>query len=316
MVIQMTVELYQKLYYLSFSNEEEADTLLQQIIETFNEAMSLKKTVVCLKSSSGYSTVASCGDNEIMENYRRYIVYNSLREEAGELFLVPQENTCFSVHEEKMLNAFLNQLAVILDRLTYREAEISLFKELNKYKQLVSTDKLTGLYNRHHFEEAVEIMEKRKQYPISLVFVDVDGLKIINDYLGHKYGDLALKQTAALLKKTFRENDLVARMGGDEFVIALPYTQYKSAEMRCKSLLSTLKLYNKERNTPPLSFSVGIATTDGGETINNLLHIADQEMYKQKQKDQLKSGSFLRSRCLSIMSEANSVVQQQCMLQL
>lgn len=318
MVIRMTEELCRKLYYLSFSNEKVTSTVIAQIIETFNQAMSLKKTAVYLKSSEGHQIVASSGDNEAMESIReegfRYIINNCRGKEIGELYVLPWNNTCFPMSEEKMLNALINQLAGLLDRLVPEEAETCLHKEVDRYKQLLTIDRLTGLYNRYLFEETIDKIEKEKNYPVSLVFVDVDGLKIINDYLGHKYGDMALKETALLLKKTFRENDLVARVGGDEFAVLLPFTQRKSAEMRCKSLIDALKLYNKEKRIPPLSFSVGVATTSGLEPIRELFHLADLEMYKQKQKNLLKYGNFLRSRCLSISTQVETTVQHQCLL--
>jgi|GEM_PF-2398353 len=318
MVIRMTEELCRKLYYLSFSNEKVTGTVIAQIIETFNQAMALKKTVVCLKSSDCHQIVASSGHDEIMENIRqegfRYSINNYRGKEIGELYVVPWENTCFSLSEEKMLNALINQLAGLLERLVPPEADACLFEEVDRYKQLLTIDKLTGVYNRYQFEETMDKIEREKHYPVSLVFVDVDGLKIINDYLGHKYGDMALKETALLLKKAFRENDLVARVGGDEFAILLPFTQRKIAEMRCKSLTEALKLYNKENNIPPLSFSVGVATTSGLETIREIFHLADLEMYKQKQKNLLKYGNFLRSRCLSISTEVGTTLQHQCLL--
>ncbi|MBS4031596.1 MAG: GGDEF domain-containing protein [Clostridiales bacterium] len=314
----MTEELCRKLYYLSFSNEKVTGTVIAQIIETFNQAMALKKTVVCLKSSDCHQIVASSGHDEIMENIRqegfRYSINNYRGKEIGELYVVPWENTCFSLSEEKMLNALINQLAGLLERLVPPEADACLFEEVDRYKQLLTIDKLTGVYNRYQFEETMDKIEREKHYPVSLVFVDVDGLKIINDYLGHKYGDMALKETALLLKKAFRENDLVARVGGDEFAILLPFTQRKIAEMRCKSLTEALKLYNKENNIPPLSFSVGVATTSGLETIREIFHLADLEMYKQKQKNLLKYGNFLRSRCLSISTEVGTTLQHQCLL--
>lgn len=318
MVIRMTEELCRKLYYLSFCNEEINSTVISQIIETFNQAMALKKTVVCLKSPECHQIVASSGYNDTLESIRqegfKYVINNCRGKEIGELYIVPRENTCFSLSEEKMLNALINQLAGLLDHLVLQEAEICLYKEVDKYKQLLTIDKLTGLYNRYHFEETIDQIERGRHYPFSLVFVDVDGLKIINDYLGHKYGDLALKETASLLKKTFRGNDFIARVGGDEFAILLPYTQRNSAEIRCKALGDALKLYNKENNIPPLSFSVGVATTSGLETIRELFHLADLEMYKQKQKNLLKYGNFLRSRCLLISTELASTVQHQCLL--
>lgn len=311
----VTEELCRKLYCLSFSNEEEPGKVLVKIVDAFNEGMNLKKTDVVLKSADDYSVVASSEGHQVSANIRqiRYPIY-SRGQEVGELRLLVGEKSKLLTSEEKLFKAFINQLADILDSMVPKEPEAFPFKEVSRYKRLLETDKLTGLSNRHHFEETIEIIKKEKQYPVSLIFVDVDGLKIINDYLGHTYGDLALKQTSELLKSAFRGHDLVARVGGDEFVILLPFTQRKSAEMRCKLLLDALKAYNQKGNIPPLSFSAGIAVTDGSIAVHDLLHLADKEMYKQKQKNALRYCNFLRSRCLAVTKNSEISLQQPAML--
>lgn len=107
-------------------------------------------------------------------------------------------------------------------------------KELNRSSSLVDYDFLTGLYNRHGFTKEAEkffeelkkpakIKERRKFFfkNFSIVFIDLDNLKIINDEYGHKAGDKALKMAATVFKKSLRDLDLAARWGGDEFIIGL-----------------------------------------------------------------------------------------------
>ncbi len=296
----MTDNLFEQLYYSSFSSEE-PETIITNVITTLNEMMGCRRTSVYLNSSEGLSFVASsdCHDCASKEG-SRFPIKNRTGRKIGELLIVPALSD-FTYNQEKMLRTIIYQLAGLLDRLMVKEADV--FEEINRYKKLLTVDKLTGLYNRYHFEELITQLEDEKCFPVSVIVADIDGQKIINDLLGHKYGDLALIEAASMFKKTFRENDFIARIGGDEFVILLPFTQQKIAEARSRSLLEVLSSYNNSKNIPPLSFSLGIAEATCNNTLRDACHLADLKMYQHKQKKSLKSQHFLRMRCLDISRE-------------
>ena len=92
----------------------------------------------------------------------------------------------------------------------------------DRLRFLSTHDVLTGLYNRAFFEEETTRMERGRHYPISVLMVDVDHLKITNDRRGHAAGDSLLRRAAAVLRAAFRTEDVVARIGGDEFAVLLP----------------------------------------------------------------------------------------------
>jgi diguanylate cyclase (GGDEF)-like protein/PAS domain S-box-containing protein len=150
-------------------------------------------------------------------------------------------------------------------------------------------DELTGLYNRRGFSTLGQQQLKtadRAKSKMLLLFADFDELKRINDALGHSEGDLALIEIASALKETFRESDIIARIGGDEFVVLAIETDGASAEILTTRLQENLEARNaKEDRRYKLSLSVGIARYDPKHpcSIDELLARADRLMYEQKQ---------------------------------
>lgn len=151
------------------------------------------------------------------------------------------------------------------------------------------TDELTGLYNRRRFfvltEQCLKVAIRAKKRSL-LFYIDMDDLKWINDHCGHNGGDQALIDLASILKKTFRESDIIARIGGDEFVVLLEST-VENDEILITRLYENMKDYNaKESRRYKLSISVGAAQFDPENpiSIDELLSKADTLMYAQKRK--------------------------------
>jgi len=142
-------------------------------------------------------------------------------------------------------------------------------------------DKLTGLYNRRFYEEEIIRLDTERNLPISIVMGDVNGLKLTNDAFGHGKGDELLKKAAAVIQSAFRSDDIIARWGGDEFVILLPKTKTEEAEEIVKRVE---KMCSKEYvNDINLSISFGWDTkirTD--EDILKVLKSAEDYMYSHK----------------------------------
>lgn len=142
-------------------------------------------------------------------------------------------------------------------------------------------DKLTGLYNRTFYEEELSRVEKSRLFPVSIFMLDVDGLKAINDVHGHPAGDEILRRTAQVLLDSFRSEDLVARIGGDEFIVLLPRTNADDAHKALKRIHHILELNNK--NKPDiLNISIGIATCEKQGSLADTVKQADDRMYLDK----------------------------------
>ncbi len=117
-----------------------------------------------------------------------------------------------------------------------------------------------------------------------MLFVDLDGLKTINDSFGHRAGDEALIQVAALLAKGIRRGDVVARIGGDEFGILLEQASAASAQetaTRLSNLIGGCD-FDHEGNALPLSVAIGLAMIEAGDTAEAIMARADEEMYRRK----------------------------------
>jgi len=163
-------------------------------------------------------------------------------------------------------------------------------KETNKLRYKITYDQLTGLYNREFFISEFEISKARadrNKSKIAIVFIDLDGFKDINDSLGHEIGDKVLIEIAKRLKKHVRKSDIVARFGGDEFLIMLNDISEEYLEKVAdiaQSLLIDIKkpvIINNIENR--VSASIGISIyPDDGEDIQTLIKNADMSMYKSK----------------------------------
>ncbi len=162
-------------------------------------------------------------------------------------------------------------------------------KELQR---MTIQDDLTGLYNRRGFFTLGEQefkLAKRAGREFSIVFADLDGLKMINDSMGHEVGDQYIVSAARFLKDMFRDSDTIARIGGDEFAILTYESSRFTAEGIKKRMDAELKKYNAESNLERiLSMSVGISTFDpkSGESLDELLSTADTRMYEDKRAKQ------------------------------
>lgn len=160
----------------------------------------------------------------------------------------------------------------------------------NKFHYYSTHDSLTKLYNRSFFEEELHRLEISHHYPISIIMLDIDGLKEANDKFGHAAGDELLFCMSQLLKKVFRNEDIIARIGGDEFAILLPLSDGQVVQKALTRLTEGLQSLQQDNLKFPLEFSYGVSTRISPCSLSNALKEADACMYNQKRakKDKLK----------------------------
>ena len=201
------------------------------------------------------------------------------------------------VHRQGQIVWVLNSVSLVRDsdnnpaHFIFQLQDITERKRAEAALQSLSlVDELTGLYNRRGFlaviEQHLAVIRRSKRMPV-ILYADLDGLKVINDSLGHREGDRALVTAAEIFKEVFRSSDIVARLGGDEFVVLAAISPEEDAESLTSCLQERFSASNAQRNRPyDLSISIGLAHCDNeeGHSIEELIARADRAMYEDKRR--------------------------------
>jgi len=193
-------------------------------------------------------------------------------EPMGALFMEP---TVGSVVEDTFVRAAADRVALSLANR----------RVLETAQRQATTDGLTGLHNRHFLAEQLRIVQSlatRHSEPYSVIALDVDGLKQVNDTFGHEMGDLALRGFANTLKKTLREADISFRTGGDEFLVLVPKGQLHEARQAAERVREAVAAQGRSEPHTAVTVSAGVASWRPGRTAEQVLEAADSMLYAAK----------------------------------
>lgn len=169
--------------------------------------------------------------------------------------------------------------------LELHQLNIALQQQLEHIGHIASHDKLTSVYNRHMFEEVFKKeISRAKRYgrPLSLIMVDVDYFKEINDRYGHQSGDVVLRDLADTLQKNLRDSDIIARWGGEEFVIILPNTPFEQAVIIAEDLRATIAGHPFDKGVR-LTCSFGVTDYREKDTTDTIFARIDKALYRAKE---------------------------------
>ena len=167
-------------------------------------------------------------------------------------------------------------MQVALTDITARKKAEAYLEYLGKH------DVLTKLYNRAFYTDELNRLERKSLRPVSAIIIDLNGLKVANDTLGHDAGDKLLRRLGEVLNGVVTSPNSAARIGGDEFAILMPGADKQVAANLVETIYELLKINNQFYSASPLGISIGVATSEPGETLEAMVRRADMSMYEVK----------------------------------
>ena len=174
-------------------------------------------------------------------------------------------------------------------------------------------DYLTGTYNRHYFELEKNRLSQERFLPLSVIMGDINGVKLVNDAFGHTEGDILIKETAKIMQACCRELDVVARIGGDEFMMLMPLTDPKAASDMIGRIRNSCEIYNRHLSNEAYSIniSLGFETKETNETgIDETIKQAEDYMCKRKLLEHKSSHSVILQSIKATMHERSHETQE------
>lgn len=234
-------------------------------------------------------------DLRYLEN--KSIIYNQM-EVANEKGLIFETEHCLK--NGTKISVEVSSIGTLLGG---KSVLLSIVRDITERKKaqeeilyLSYHDQLTGLYNRRFYEEELMRLDTERNLPIALVIADVNGLKLTNDAFGHNAGDILLKKIADILKRECRADEIVARIGGDEFVFLFPKTDAKGAEKIIQRIHANIT--KEKMDNIILSISMGFSVKQNVfDDINGVFKKAEDNMYKNK----LSEGKSIRSKTIDLI---------------
>lgn len=273
-------------------------------------------TIISYNKKAGKNMVSQ------VENFTNRSIYDAFSKDDADFYMHRIEKSLSSDSPQECENCiildvglkwFSNTISRIMDRkgeivgVQIASLDITKRKENEEeLKYLGYHDILTGLYNRTFLEEEIKRLGVDRQLPFSILMGDINGLKLINDSFGHETGDRTIVEVANIIKSSCREDDIVARVGGDEFCILLPKTDEETAQKLCKQIYTKCEQYNERCKTGISFISVSLGytcRTASHESVEVIMQEAEAAMYKHKLLETRSLRSSIVSSIISVLRE-------------
>lgn len=244
--------------------------------------------ILCPMEDEPFSLLVSGNVRELLPQMMRVcyteVLYKCYTVPAGDGFLILGDRVGGTDNEVlESMSLLNNELSTISRELGRKNRELE--KAYRKITELSRTDALTGLANREYFRQRCEEMfalSQRHQSQLSLVMMDLDNFKQVNDTYGHDAGDAVLAAFGALVRENCREGDFPARFGGEEFIAFLPHTPANDALNFADRLRNLLSQQDILENGHKITLSAGISAFRAGDSLDELIKRADNALYQAK----------------------------------
>lgn len=254
------------------------------------EIYDLRDELTSKKFVPGFEKVLRRGDQLNMSDHKLLVSKN-----GNKLYI---EDSAAPIRDSQ--GNILGMILVFRDRTEKIERQ----KEI---EYLSLHDHLTGLYNRRYMHDSIKRLDTKRNLPFSVIYMDVNGLKLVNDTLGHEMGDRLLKKIAETLTCILRSDDIIGRLGGDEFLVLLPKTNKIQTETVVERISASLK--NTELDPVIISLAIGHSVkTKLDQDMEDILKRAESRMYH----DKLRSGKQMRKRLIeNFIREINTKYEEE-----
>ncbi len=302
MLVSFLLLMFSSGLILALRYQEKAEARLEESEEQFRQMFNKQQAMMWLADPATLRIIYA---NEAAQRYYGYSLEEFKKKKLADVAMIPEDqiktisemlrqdrNTCLE-GKHRLASGELRdvEVRISLISLASREFFFDIIHDITERKQAEERlkyvsfhDPLTGLYNRAYFEEGMRRLDNNPGIDsVGLVVCDVDGLKVVNDTLGHQYGDRMLISTAKILAGCFGADAVVARIGGDEFVVVLENTTETELEEYCEKIRRELNNCSRDDQGISMSVSVGCAfTAEVSVTMTELYKEADNNMYREK----------------------------------
>lgn len=241
-------------------------------------AHSCNRLIMAQKEASSFLVALANGNLDIEPPPRNLLISPFKQLHASLRHLVWQTGRIASGDLDQRVD-FLGELSTSFNRMIESLRQKQSIEDILRY--LSNHDPMTGLYNRLYFNEELARLDYGRQIPSSIIVADLNGLKQVNDLLGHEAGDRLILAAAEIIRAGVRTDDVAARIGGDEFAVILPFTRADEAE----TVLGRIRKQESDHRTKhdlQVFMSYGLATAEQQGEMNAALKLADQRMYEEK----------------------------------
>lgn len=248
----------------------------------------------------------------IINEFTRRPAENPVEKALKEDKIIELENHTLLIQKSGNEIPIEDSAAPIRDEKARSKGVVVVFRDCTEKKEkqekiefLSYHDQLTGLYNRHFFEAELKRLDTDRNLPFTIAMIDVNGLKLTNDAFGHEAGDQLLQRVAQVLKQECRSDDIISRVGGDEFVVLLPKTSHREAELIMKRIYQSVD--QQHIDNVVVSVSIGWETKEMPEQdIKEVFSKAEDFMYRKKITESQSMRNHTIKVIMQTLHESNS----------